>query len=163
MCVYASSRHFWRLLLKKGSNLDLCYIYCSFEYGSQNCIWESYRSEQIYGECALLQRISKIADLWALHWWPFQKYGRAISVTGSSNTAQRCSVEKMFLEISQNSQENTCQSLFFNKVGGLRPMACNFIKKETLVQVFSCEFCEISKSTFFIEHFWWLLLSRKES
>ena len=27
--------------------------------------------------------------------------------------------------------------------------ACNFIKKETLAQVFSCEFCEISKSTFF--------------
>ena len=27
--------------------------------------------------------------------------------------------------------------------------ACNFIKKETLAQVFSCEFCEISKNTFF--------------
>ena len=26
--------------------------------------------------------------------------------------------------------------------------ACNFIKKETLEQVFSCEFCEISKNTF---------------
>ena len=30
--------------------------------------------------------------------------------------------------------------------------ACNFIKKESLAQVFSCEFCEISKSTFFTEH-----------
>ena len=28
------------------------------------------------------------------------------------------------------------------------PQTCNFIKKETLVQVFSCEFCEISKNTF---------------
>ena len=27
--------------------------------------------------------------------------------------------------------------------------ACNFIKEETLVQVFSCEFCEIFKSSFF--------------
>ena len=27
--------------------------------------------------------------------------------------------------------------------------ACNFIKIETLAQVFSCEFCEISKYTFF--------------
>ena len=27
--------------------------------------------------------------------------------------------------------------------------ACNLIKKETLAQVFSCEFCEISKNTFF--------------
>ena len=25
-------------------------------------------------------------------------------------------------------------------------------------QVFSCEFCEIFKNTFFIEHLWWLLL-----
>ena len=30
--------------------------------------------------------------------------------------AHRCSVKKAFLEIPQNSQENTCQSLFFNKV-----------------------------------------------
>ena len=36
--------------------------------------------------------------------------------------------------------------------------ACNFIKNEALAQVFSCEFCEISKNTFFIEHLWWLLL-----
>ena len=47
--------------------------------------------------------------------------------------AERCSVKKVFLEISQNSQENTCASLFF--------------KKETLAQVFSCEFCEISQNT----------------
>ena len=32
------------------------------------------------------------------------------------------------------------------------------LKKETLAQVFSCEFCEISKNNFFIEHLWWLLL-----
>ena len=30
----------------------------------------------------------------------------------------------------------------------------NFIKKETLEQVFSCEFCEISKNTVFTEHLW---------
>ena len=29
---------------------------------------------------------------------------------------------------------------------------CNFIKKEALAQVFSCEFCEIFKNTFFTEH-----------
>ena len=29
--------------------------------------------------------------------------------------------------------------------------ACNFIKKENLAQVFSYEFCEISKNTFFTE------------
>ena len=34
------------------------------------------------------------------------------------------------------------------------PEACNVIKKETLAQVFSCEFCQISKNTFFTEHLW---------
>ena len=29
-----------------------------------------------------------------------------------------------------------------------RPEACNFIKKETVAQVFSCEFCESFKNTF---------------
>ena len=32
------------------------------------------------------------------------------------------------------------------------PEACNFIKKETLAQVFSGEFCEISQNTFSTEH-----------
>ena len=36
--------------------------------------------------------------------------------------------------------------------------ASNFFKKETLAQVFSCEFCQIFKNTFFTEHIWWLLL-----
>ena len=35
-----------------------------------------------------------------------------------------------------------------------KPEACNFIKKETLAQVFSCEFWEISENTFFTEHLW---------
>ena len=34
------------------------------------------------------------------------------------------------------------------------PQVCNFVKKETLAQVFSCEFCEISKNIFFTEHLW---------
>ena len=33
----------------------------------------------------------------------------------------------------------------------------NFIKKETLVQVLSCDFCQIFKNTFFTEHPLWLL------
>ena len=60
---------------------------------------------------------------------------------------QRCSVKMVFLEISQNSQENTCDRVSF--LIKLQASASNFIKKETLAQVFSCEFCEISKNTFF--------------
>ena len=44
--------------------------------------------------------------------------------------------KKVFLEISQNSQENTCARVSFS------------IK----LQAFSCEFYEISKNTFFTEH-----------
>ena len=36
----------------------------------------------------------------------------------------------------------------------VKNQACSFIKKETLAQVFSCEFGEISKNTFFTEHLW---------
>ena len=35
------------------------------------------------------------------------------------------------------------------EVFNCRPQACNFIEKETLAQVFSCEICEIFKNTFF--------------
>ena len=38
------------------------------------------------------------------------------------------------------------------KVANFNLQARNFIKKESLAQVFSCEFCEISKNTFFTEH-----------
>ena len=52
--------------------------------------------------------------------------------------------KKVLLEISQNSQKNTCD----------RVSACNFIEKENLAKVFSCEFCEISQNTFSTEHLW---------
>ena len=54
-----------------------------------------------------------------------------------------CSVEKVFLEISQNSQENTCAKVSLL----IKLQACNLIKTETLTQVFFYEFCEISKDT----------------
>ena len=55
-------------------------------------------------------------------------------------------VEKAFLEISQNSQESTCARVSFSIK--FQAEACNFIQKETLAQLFSCEFCKISKNSF---------------
>ena len=49
--------------------------------------------------------------------------------------------------------KHLCQRLCFNKVAG---QVCNFIKKQSVAQVFSCEFCEIYKNTFF--YLRWLLL-----
>ena len=57
--------------------------------------------------------------------------------------------KKEFLEISQNSQENICARASFLiefQVG------LELLKKEALAQVFSCEFCQISKNPFFTEH-----------
>ena len=68
-------------------------------------------------------------------------FRKKVTETFSSEAvSQRCSAKKLFLEISQNSQENTCARASF---------LIKLIKKEILAQVFSCEFCEISKNTFF--------------
>ena len=54
---------------------------------------------------------------------------------------RRCSVKKMFLEISQNLPENTdCWSLFYNKVAGLRPET--LLKRDANTGVLG-EFCGI--------------------
>ena len=64
-------------------------------------------------------------------------------------TIKKCYIKKVFLKISQNSQENTSARVSWSVP---EPKAYNFIKKETLVQVFSSELCEIFKNTFLIEH-----------
>ena len=68
---------------------------------------------------------------------------------------QRCSVKKVFLEISENSQKNNCaRDAFLIKLQILLLRPATLFKKESLAQVFFCEFCEISKNTFFTEHLW---------
>ena len=74
---------------------------------------------------------------------------------------QTCSVKKVFLEISQNSQENICARVSFLiklQASGSQENTCirisfliktetySFIKKVTLVQVFSCEFCKFFRA-----------------
>ena len=63
---------------------------------------------------------------------------------------RRCSVKKTFLEISQNSQENTCARVSF------------FVKKEALAKVFSYESVKILRTPFLIEHLRRLPLDVKE-
>ena len=66
------------------------------------------------------------------------------SLFASEAVARRCSVKKVFLEISQHSQGNTCARVSFS----IKLQACNFIGKETLAQVFFCGCCKISKNTY---------------
>ena len=47
-----------------------------------------------------------------------------------------------------------------NKATGL--MAFNFIKKEAPSQVFSSEYHKMFDNSFFMEHFWWLLVKMVE-
>ena len=73
---------------------------------------------------------------------------REVTINRSSRPEVFC--KKGVLKISENSQENTCaRDSFLIK---FQAQACNFIKKESLVKVFSCDFCEISKNTFFLQN-----------
>ena len=63
---------------------------------------------------------------------------------------QRCTIKKQgglknFLKFTGKHQ---CQSLFFNKAPSWKPAT------GTLTQLFSCEFCESFKNTFFTANLW---------
>ena len=62
---------------------------------------------------------------------------------------QRCSTKKgVFKNFAKFTWKHVCQSLYFNKNAGLNLQH----SKETLAQVFSCEFCNIFINTFFTKH-----------
>ena len=68
----------------------------------------------------------------------------------SEAATRTSSVKKVFLKISQNLQKNTCVRVAFLKK--LQASGQQLLKKEVSDTVFSCEFCQIFKNTFFIEH-----------
>ena len=59
---------------------------------------------------------------------------------------QRCSVKKLFLNISQNSQENTCDRVFFLK--SCRPWPVTILKKWIWHRCFPVSSEKIFKNTF---------------
>ena len=84
-------------------------------------------------------------------WWIFQKFlllKKFLKITKKTKEAviHWHSTNQMFLKMSQRSQESNYVSLFFNKVVVAR--LANYWKG-TPAQVFSCEFCNIFKKTFF--------------
>ena len=62
----------------------------------------------------------------------------------------------VFKTLTEFIRKHLCQSLYFNKVTGLRLVT--LLKKETLAQGFACKFCEIYKNTFLHKTPRWLLL-----
>ena len=76
-------------------------------------------------------------------------------MVGLAKTLQTCKAES-FLKIINGWELLTIDTkvpiLDQTSLWALFYKSCNFIKKETQAQVFSCEFCEISTKTFFKEH-----------
>ena len=81
-----------------------------------------------------------VLNLLKLLFWNFENISQEAVSWG-------CSVRKRaYRNFSKFTGKYLSQSIFFNKVPGLR--FATLLKKETLAQVFSCEFREISKNTF---------------
>ena len=69
--------------------------------------------------------------------------------------AKKCSVKKVFLEISQNSQENISARVTFFFLG-LSP--ATLLKKRIRHRCFPLNFVKFLRTPFLTEHLWWLLL-----
>ena len=143
------------------TELFLVLIFCIRpEYGDLNfCIQSEYkkirtRNNSEFGHFSRSARIDcGFKSMWlSCNWiaqtiWECQmsisiKYLHVILfIEKIEAVVQKYSVRKVFLNILQSSQETP------------EPEACNFIKHEALVQVFSCRFCDMFKKTFFTEYF----------
>ena len=76
-----------------------------------------------------------------IYWGIFVKFGSNIIRSSPPQVFCKKGVLRNFTKFKG---KQLCPESLLNKVA-----ACDFIKKETLAQVFSCEFYEISKKTFF--------------
>ena len=69
---------------------------------------------------------------------------------------RRCSIRKgvpgKFAKFTGKHVPGHVSRVFFLKSCRMKP--ATLFKKETVAQVFSCEFCKISKNTFFTKHLW---------
>ena len=89
-------------------------------------------------------------------WKPLKQQKIIHMETYSKINQGRCPTKKLFLNISQNSQENTCYIISFSIK--LWAWGLQLIKVETLAQVLFCKFYEILKDTFFTGHLRVLLI-----
>ena len=112
----------------------------------------------------LLQYFTFITSIKSLIICSITKY----VVPETETIARRCSVKKsVLINFAKFTGKYLRQSLFFNKAADWAlklfwnrnyGATFNFIKEETLAQVFSCEFGIIFKNTSFLGNLRWLLL-----
>ena len=85
------------------------------------CSWNTIDWLHLYWTLLLLAKLILInkSENWSVKWSQLKSFSRRLkslshSFVGISEAVvQRCSVEKVFLEILQNSQENTCTRVSF--------------------------------------------------
>ena len=82
---------------------------------------------------------------------------RIALISFSEAVAKSCSVKKVFLEILQTSQENTCARVFFNKVAGLGPVT--LLKKRLWHRCIPVNMVKFLRTPFLKEPLPWLLLN----
>ena len=98
-----------------------------------------------------LNRLRKLSNY--MSFLVFLRYitSKTLSMIGvlyflNRSSDQRCSIKKSVLRnFAKFTEKHLCQSLLFHKVTVLRPAT---LLKKRMAQVFSSEFCEISKNTF---------------
>ena len=82
-------------------------------------------------------------------------YDKYVHIFGSSHSEVFCK-KGVLRNLTKFTGKHLCQSLFFNKVAGLRP--ATLLKKRLWHKCFPVNFVKFLRTPFFIEHLWWLLL-----
>ena len=125
----------------------------SFEFFSQMLkVFSNFRYSKIFQLTLWFSRdISSYYKVWMCHIYLY-RFKRVEPVI------RRCSVKKVFLDISQKFiGKRLYQSLFFNKVAGLKPTA--LLIKSLWHRCFPVNFAKFLRAAFLTNHPRWLLLN----
>ena len=79
-------------------------------------------------------------------------YHKVIEAKCTEEVAWRCSIKNVFLELSQNSQENTCARVSLLIKLQAEAKACNFIKKGMWYRYLPVNFVKFLGTLFLTEH-----------
>ena len=105
--------------------------------------WEALRSASKFSPVSKqLKWITAYHQSWIIEIWMRQNDAWERNISWYKNQSSKSSRPEVFCKkgvlrnFAEFTEKHLCQSFFFNKVAG---RVCNFIKKETVAHVFSCE------------------------
>ena len=131
-------KYLWSYWLRKP-----CLLKCI----KRSCFWKPFRSERVKNECYHDRREEKMSGHSSNERYLNKLYYTTVLYyCGDSHWRYSGLNFVSFTFLKLITGKHLCWSLIFSI--SCRS-ACNFIKKEALTQVFSCEFCKISKNIFF--------------